>query len=232
MNVEYKNLLKDSKAYYEDNDYYELFSIAEDGENKVADYLKELSIDKVVLDAGCGTGKFLPIIENVAYKYIGIDLSNEQLIKAKDKSKRNSLFINSSLEKIELDNNSVDLIISTWVLGTITDIEERNRCLDELKRILKPNGKIILVENDENSEFEEIRNRTSDSRTRDYNNWILSNGFIVDKRLETYFSFKSIDEAKKCFEVIYGKTISDKIKDKKIEHKIIIFKYKKNDYNE
>ena len=229
MNMEYKNLLKDSKAYYEDNDYYELFSIAEDGENKVADYLKELSIDKVVLDAGCGTGKFLPIIENVAYKYIGIDLSNEQLIKAKDKSKRNSLFINSSLEKIELDNNSVDLIISTWVLGTITDIEERNRCLDELKRILKPNGKIILVENDENSEFEEIRNRTSDSRTRDYNNWILSSGFIVDKRLETYFSFKSIDEAKKCFEVIYGKTISDKINDKKIEHKIIIFKYEKND---
>lgn len=232
MNMEYKNLLKDSKAYHEDNDYYELFSIAEDGENKVADYLKELSIDKVVLDAGCGTGKFLPIIENVAYKYIGIDLSNEQLIKAKGKSKRNSLFINSSLEKIELDNNSVDLIISTWVLGTITDIEERNRCLDELKRILKPNGKIILVENDVNSEFEEIRNRTSDSRTRDYNNWILSSGFIVDKRLETYFSFKSIDEAKKCFEVIYGKTISDKINDKKIEHKIIIFKYKKNDYNE
>ena len=232
MNMEYKNLLKDSKAYYEDNDYYELFSIAEDGENKVADYLKELSIDKVVLDAGCGTGKFLPIIENVAYKYIGIDLSNEQLIKAKDKSSGNSLFINSSLEKIELNNNSVDLIISTWVLGTITDIEERNRCLDELKRILKPNGKIILVENDVNSEFEEIRNRTSDSRTRDYNNWILSNGFIVDKRLETYFSFKSIDEAKKCFEVIYGKTISDKINDKKIEHKIIIFKYKKNDYNE
>lgn len=232
MNMEYKNLLKDSKAYYEDNDYYELFSIAEDGENKVADYLKELSIDKVVLDAGCGTGKFLPIIENVAYKYIGIDLSNEQLIKAKDKSKRNSLFINSSLEKIKLDNNSVDLIISTWVLGTITDIEERNRCLDELKRILKPNGKIILVENDVNSEFEEIRNRTSDSRTRDYNNWILSNKFIVDKRLETYFNFKSIDEAKKCFEVIYGKTISDKINDEKIEHKIIIFKYKKNDYNE
>ena len=173
-----KNLLKDSKAYYEDNDYYELFSIAEDGENKVADYLKELSIDKVVLDAGCGTGKFLPIIENVAYKYIGIDLSNEQLIKAKDKSKRNSLFINSSLEKIKLDNNSVDLIISTWVLGTITDIEERNRCLDELKRILKPNGKIILVENDVNSEFEEIRNRTSDSRTRDYNNWILKAGTL------------------------------------------------------
>ena len=34
-----KNLLKDSKSYYEDNDYYEIFSIAEDGENKVGAYL-------------------------------------------------------------------------------------------------------------------------------------------------------------------------------------------------
>ena len=36
-----KNLLKESKAYYENNDYYEIFSIAEDGENKVSDYLNE-----------------------------------------------------------------------------------------------------------------------------------------------------------------------------------------------
>ena len=223
--MECKNLLKDSKAYYEDNDYYELFSIAEDSENKVSNYLKKLSTNKIVLDAGCGTGKFLPIIEYVSNKYIAVDLSNKQLLKAKEKSKKNSLFINSSLEKINLNDNSVDLIISTWVLGTITDLNERNRCLNELKRLLKPNGIIILVENDENSEFEEIRNRTTDSRTKDYNNWILSNGFVVDKKIDTYFDFKSIDEAKKCFEVIYGKSISNKIKDKKINHKIIIFKY-------
>ena len=49
--MEYKNLLKESKAYYEDNHYYEIFSIAEDGENKVSDYLKQLSNNKVVLDA-------------------------------------------------------------------------------------------------------------------------------------------------------------------------------------
>lgn len=227
--MEYKNLLKESKAYYEDNDYYELFSLAEDSENKVANYLEKLSTNKIVLDAGCGTGKFLPTIENVAKKYIGVDLSNNQLIKAKNKSKKDSLFINSSLEKIKLDDNSIDLIVSAWVLGTITNKEERNRCLNELKRLLKPNGEIILVENDENSEFEELRNRTNDSRTKDYNNWILSNEFTVDKRIKTYFNFNSINEAKKSFEVIYGKTISDKINNKKINHKIIIFKYKKND---
>ena len=46
-----KNLSKESKAYYDDNDFYEIFSIAEDGENKVSNYLKSISKDKIVLDA-------------------------------------------------------------------------------------------------------------------------------------------------------------------------------------
>lgn len=221
-----KNLLKESKAYYENNDYYEIFSIAEDGENKVSGYLKEIAKDKTILDAGCGTGKFLKQLEQVANKYIGIDLSNYQLDKAKQKSnKTTSDFICSNLSNIPLDNNSVDLIISTWVLGTITDLTERDKCLNELKRVLKPNGIIILVENDENSEFEEIRGRTKDNRTKDYNKWILSNGFIEEKKINTYFYFDSLEIAKECFKIIYGDKVSSKIKSNKIEHKITIFKY-------
>ena len=224
--MEYKNLLKESRAYYENNDYYEIFSIAEDGEGKVDNYLKELAVGKIVLDAGCGTGKFLPSLEKYADKYIGIDLSSEQLNKAKSKSQKdNSIFIKSNLADITLEDNSVDLIISTWVLGTILDLDERSKCLDELKRVLKSGGQIILVENDLNSEFEEIRNRDKDSRTKNYNNWILSNNFVVDKRINTYFSFNSVSEAKKCFEIIYGEEIANKIKNRKIEHKIIIFRY-------
>lgn len=224
-----KNLLKNSKAYYEDNDYYETFSIAEDGENKVGSYLEQICKDKIVLDAGCGTGKFLNILEKNSKKYIGIDLSNKQLDKAKNKSNKNtSKFICSNLSKINIESNTVDLIISSWVLGTITNLEERNKCLSELKRLLKPNGKIILIENDENSEFEGIRNRIKDTRTKDYNNWILSNGFIIEKQINTYFLFESLLSAKKCFEVIYGESVADRIKSSMIKHKIIIFKYVKD----
>ena len=63
-----KNLLKNSKAYYENNDFYEIFSQAEDGENKVVEYLKNICVDKIVLDAGCGTGKFLNILEENSKK--------------------------------------------------------------------------------------------------------------------------------------------------------------------
>jgi len=70
-----KNLLKDSNAYYNRNDYYEIFSQAEDGEGKVSNYLKNISKNKIIVDAGCGTGKFLSILEENSKQYIGIDLS-------------------------------------------------------------------------------------------------------------------------------------------------------------
>lgn len=221
-----KNLLKDSKAYYEDNDYYEIFSVAEDAEHKVTEYLNNISKKKAVLDAGCGTGKFLRVLEDSAERYIGIDLSENQLAKAKLKSlNNNSQFICSNLSKIPLEDNSVDFVVSTWVLGTITDIEERNNVLNELKRILKHDGQIILVENAENSEFEKIRGRDKDNRTRDYNDWILANGFMLDNIINTYFEFNTLNQSKKCFEVIYGNEIASRIVNNKIEHKINIYKY-------
>ncbi len=221
-----KNLLKKSKAYYEDNDYYEIFSIAEDGENKVKDYLEGIAQDKVVLDAGCGTGKFLPVLERYAKEYIGIDLSPDQLKKAKDKSvKDNSVFKECDLSRIDLENESVDIIVSSWVLGTIIDIDERNKCLNELKRVLKKGGKIILIENEENSEFEDIRNHFD--KTKLYNEWILGNNFKRDKRFETYFVFKNEEEARTCFDVIYGNEVANKIKSNLVGHNIGIYNFVK-----
>ena len=224
--MEDKNLLKDSKAYYEDNDYYEIFSNCEDSKDEIKKLFREISKNKIVLDAGCGTGKFIDVLEENSSKYIGIDLSSKQLEKAKAKSKKtSSLFINSNLSNIELEDNSIDLIVSNWVLGTITDLDEREKCLQELKRVLKPNGSIYLIENAENSEFEYIRNHTTDSRTKDYNTWILKHGFDTYRRINTYFEFETLEIAQKCFNVIYGEEISSKIKNRIIEHEIITFKY-------
>ncbi len=223
-----KNLLKDSSAYYENNDYYEIFSKAEDGESKVANYLEKIAKDKIVLDAGCGTGKFLGVLENVSSKYIGVDLSFEQLIKAQMKRrKETSNFINANLKDIMLADNSVDLIVSPWVLGTVLDIEEREKCLQELKRVLKKGGKIILIENDEGSEFEALRNRDKDMRTRNYNNWILSNDFNIMEQIDTHFIFNDLIEARKCFLEIYGEAIASKVKSEVIEHKIVLYEFVK-----
>lgn len=221
-----KNLLKDSRAYHDKNDYYEEFSQAEDGECKVKDYLNKKANGGIVLDAGCGTGKFLEILEKNSNKYIGVDLSFDQLVKAKGKScKENSIFINANLQDIMLGDNTVDLIVSPWVLGTVTDLEERNKCLNELKRVLKPGGEIILIENEEGSEFEYLRGRDKDFRTSTYNEWIRDNDFVGDEVLDTYFNFNNLDRAKKCFLEIYGEEVANKVTSTRIGHKIGIFKF-------
>jgi len=221
------NLSEKSKNYYEENDIYEIFSIAEDYPNKISEHLLPKVKNKIVLDLGCGTGKFMQKFYKEATKYYGLDLSNEQLKIARAKSNGdNTEFFCCSAEEIPLPDNSVDIIISTWVLGTILEIDRRNKVLEEMKRVLKNDGNIYLVENNIGGEFEEIRGRYPDiKKTKDYNNWIEDNGFICDNRFETYFKFKKKEQAKEVFTNIWGEKIGNKVNNDIIKQNIIIYKF-------
>lgn len=221
------NLSEKSKNYYEENDIYEIFSIAEDYPNKIYNFLLPKVQNKIVLDLGCGTGKFMQKFYKETTKYYGLDLSNEQLNIAKEKVKDSNVeFICCSAENIPLPDNSVDVIISTWVLGTILEIDRRSKVLEEMKRVLKKDGNIYLVENDIGGEFEEIRNRYPNiKKTKEYNDWIESNGFKIESQFKTYFQFANCEEAKNIFSNIWGEDIKDKIKSNIIEQNIIIYKF-------
>lgn len=221
------NLSEKSKNYYEENDIYEIFSIAEDYPNKIYNFLLPKVQNKIVLDLGCGTGKFMQKFYKETAKYYGLDLSNEQLNIAKEKVKDGNVeFICCSAENIPLPDNSVDVIISTWVLGTILEIDRRNKVLEEMKRVLKKDGNIYLVENDIGGEFEEIRNRYPNiKKTKEYNDWIELNGFKIESQFKTYFQFANCEEAKNIFSNIWGEDIGDKIRSNIIEQNIIVYKY-------
>ena len=222
-----RNLSEKSKNYYEENDVYEIFSIAEDYPNKIYEYLSSKVKGKVVLDLGCGTGKFMQKFYKETSKYYGLDLSSSQLNIAKTKvSGDNVDFICCSAEEIPLLDNSVDVIISTWVLGTILEVDRRNKVLKEMKRVLKKDGEIYLVENDIGGEFEEIRNRYPNiKKTKEYNDWIEMNNFVCASRFKTYFNFKDKEEAQKVFCNIWGDEIGNKVKSNVIEQNIVIYKY-------
>lgn len=222
-----KNLLKESRAYYGDNFYYEIFSKAEDNRCEVANYFTNIIAGGIVLDAGCGTGKYTKLLENISDKYIGIDLSSKQLGVAIKKSEKDTTeFIKANLANIPLEDNSVDVIVCTWVLGTITNLEERKKCIDEFRRVLKIGGRIILVENACGGEFEWIRDRLNDNRTNDYNKWLVEMGFEEKEKFISYFLFESTEVARKCFEVIYGEEKAKRVNREIIRHEILIFELK------
>ena len=97
----------------------------------------------VDLGSGAGIDVFLAAnIVNGSGKVIGIDMTDEMLEKAKknaaDHGYANVEFRKGDIEeKIPVDDNSVDVVISNCVINLTTD---KVKAFREIYRILKPNG--------------------------------------------------------------------------------------------
>ena len=103
--------------------------------------------DKIVVDAGCGSGKFSATIARLgAKKVYGIDIGKKGLEFAKLQAKKKEYgkklkFIESSLLNISLKDKVADLV---WSNGVIHHTSDYNKCLSEFNRILKKEGKLFL----------------------------------------------------------------------------------------
>ena len=181
---------------------------------------------KVVLDFGCGTGKFIPEFAPLAKTYWAVDTSENQLAIARKKAEG---FYNVKFEKtdgntVSIESNSVDIVFASWVIGSILDLETREKIIKELVRVLRKDGSIYLVENDIGGEFKNIiEGVAGDEKTRIKQEWLEMFGFKKIESFETNFEFKDSDTAKDIFETIWGDEISAKINSAKITHNVAIY---------
>jgi arsenite methyltransferase len=99
----------------------------------------------VVVDLGSGAGIDVFLAANIAKgsgRIIGIDMTDEMLEKARknaaDNGYTNVEFRKGDIEeRIPVDSNSVDVVISNCVINLTTD---KTKTFREIYRILKPNG--------------------------------------------------------------------------------------------
>lgn len=100
-----------------------------------------------VLEIGIGSGLNLPIYNSENVKHLtAIDPSKELWVKNIIDTKNlpfEFAFTQAFAENIPEEDNKFDTVVITYALCTISDT---NKALSEVRRVLKPNGKLIFCE--------------------------------------------------------------------------------------
>jgi ubiquinone/menaquinone biosynthesis C-methylase UbiE len=103
-----------------------------------------------VLEIGIGSGLNIPYYQAHQIDHLwGIDPSRDMWAIAEKNARERHLdaeFIETGAESIPLDNNSADTVVITYTLCTIPDV---NSALQEVRRVLKPGGKLLFCEHGE-----------------------------------------------------------------------------------
>ncbi len=98
--------------------------------------------DKVVLDIACGEGYGSNLLSKNAREVTGIDMDSKTISHASKKYSNNNLkFIRGNIEDIPVADNSFDVVIS---FETLEHTNEHKKIFQEIKRVLKPGGLLII----------------------------------------------------------------------------------------
>lgn len=135
--------------YYESDDYISHTDGKRSLFEKVYHFIKNIALKNKLslindlqeskgnlLDIGAGTGDFLLVVKDNGWKAIGIEPSE----KARNIAKTKGVELRSNLSDFE--DNFFDVITMWHVLEHIPNLEEQ---IKELKRLLKPNGSILIA---------------------------------------------------------------------------------------
>jgi len=97
---------------------------------------------KLILDAGCGTGRYTKWLLDHGAEVVGFDGSPQMLEHAKRKAGEADLRLHDLREPLDfLEDASVDLVVATLVMGYVEDWEP---VLGEFRRVLRDDGALVM----------------------------------------------------------------------------------------
>lgn len=109
-----------------------------------------------VLDLGCGPGLYAERMADKGLQVTGVDFSSNSIEYARESARKKKLpitYLKENYLKLELEENSIDLVLLIFTdFGPLLP-DERKQLLEIIKRVLKPGGIFVFdVLNDMNIE--------------------------------------------------------------------------------
>jgi len=160
---------------------------------------KEINpINKSVLDVATGTGSLAIDLSKSAEKVVGIDLSSKMLDVAEKKRKNDNLsFLLMDASCMKFNDEEFDLVTISLGLHDMP-LDIRTLVLEEVKRVLKRDGKLYILEyNTPKNNLESALARlinTFESKyyldfiNSDFEHYLLSLGFKIEKQTDYLFN--------------------------------------------
>ncbi len=108
------------------------------------DFLRYVKEGDRVLDAGCGNGRLVKLFMGKNIAYTGCD-NNLEFIKIAKKNYPDNNFILGDLMKMPFQDESFDDIFCIAALHHIPGKEYRQKVVQEIRRVLKAGGLLILT---------------------------------------------------------------------------------------
>ena len=209
------------KIYQSEGDRYEALISREDYQGNILRAIEEIiKVDgRDVLDLGAGTGRLTLLLAARAGSIRSFDVSAEMLRVCRERLIASGLS-NWQVEvadhrQLPVPDHSADLVVSGWsvsylaVWNQANGTAELDRWLDEMKRVLRSDGMIILFESLGTGNEIPVRLEHVESTYQ----WLDAHGF-ENKWIRTDYQFESVQEAAELAGFFFGEEMAEKIRDR------------------
>lgn len=194
--------------------YPELFEIERrcmDRDGEVIRYLDQVLPKGLVLDVGAGNGYTAEKLTDRKRTIVAMEPDEKMIDRGK-----NLIWSDGVAQQIPFHSKTFDAVYSTWAFffNGISDIEAG---LEEVERVVRNGGKIIIVDNFGEDEFSSFSEQDISSNVSDW----VKRGFDYHV-IHTAFEFDSVEEAKRLLSFYFAEKGS-RVNKTRLEYKVAAY---------